>query len=87
MPSVSVGTSTTEIVSINYSRTWLAIKNSSSTADLHINFDQAATTDDFFLSPLESMVISPERTNKSAVNGIASAGTITVKFSVINQGT
>jgi len=87
MPAVTVTTSSTEIVPENKFRTLVWIKNADSAANCHINFGATATTDEAFLAPGESFIDSAQRVGKAAINGISSSGSITVKYSVINQGT
>lgn len=86
MPAVSVSAVTsTEIVPVDYNRTLVVITNSDSTANCHINFGAAATTNEAYIAPGGNMTIGDSRC-KAAINGLSSSGTITVKYSKLSAG-
>ena len=86
MPAISVSpTTSTEIVAVDYNRTLVVITNADSSANLHINFGAAASTDEAFIGPLGNMTIGDSRC-KAAINGLSSSGTITAKYSKLSAG-
>jgi len=86
MPAVSVTSSaSTEIVPANYQRTLLLITNSDSSALLHIAFGEPATTSHAYISPGGNMTIGDSRC-RAAINGIASTGTLSAKYSELDAG-
>ena len=87
MPAVTVSaTTSTEIVPASINRVMVAIKNTSTSADLHLSFGGTATTNDYFLSPGESFIDSPNRPMKVAINGLSSSGNLTAKYSQLLTG-
>lgn len=86
MPAVSVlATTSTEIVPVDYNRTLVVITNADSSANCHINFGAAASTNEAYLAPGGNMTIGDSRC-KAAINGLSSSGTITVKYSKLSAG-
>lgn len=86
MPAVSVSAaSSTIIVPVDYNRTLVVVTNADASANLHINFGAAASTDEAFIGPLGNMTIGDSRC-KAAINGISSSGTITAKYSTLSAG-
>jgi hypothetical protein len=86
MPAVSVSpTTSTLIVAVDYDRTLVVISNADASANLHINFAAAATTNEAYISPGGNMTIGDSRC-KVAINGISSSGTITAKYSKLSAG-
>lgn len=87
MPAVSITTNSAELIPVNYNRTALMITNSDSTNNLHVVFGGTATTNDAYIPPGGNMTLAGDRIWKGAINAIASAGTITAKYSEASPGT
>lgn len=86
MPAVSVSSAaSTTIVPVDYNRTIVVITNTDTSALLHINFGASATTNEAYIGPGGNMTIGDSRC-KAAINGIASTGTITAKYSTLSAG-
>lgn len=87
MPAVSVGATSTSIVAANYNRRLLLISNTDSTNNVHLSFGTtSATTNEGYIPAGGNLTLTGDAC-KSAVNGIASSGTITVKYSEFAPGT
>jgi len=86
MPAVTVSAVTsTEIVAVDYYRTLVVITNADATANLHINFGAAASTNEAYIAPGGNMTIGDSRA-KCAINGLSSSGSITAKYSKLSAG-
>jgi hypothetical protein len=87
MPAVTVlAASSTEIVPEDYARTLVVVANADASANIHIAFGVAATTNDAYIAPGGNMTIDEPRC-KCAINGISSSGNITAKYSKLSLGT
>jgi hypothetical protein len=87
MPAVSVSPSvSTEIVPEDYGRTCVVITNTHSSSNLHISFQEAATTDHAYIGPLGNMTLAGDGVPKCKINGISSSGAITANYSKLSSG-
>lgn len=87
MPAVTIQSSgSTLLVAADYNRGTFLVTNSDSINNLHISFGGIATTDDGYIPPGGNMTLAGRDIYKGAINAIASASTITAKYSSTSPG-
>lgn len=87
MPAVSIPSSaSTLLVAADYNRGTLLITNSDATNNLHISFGGIASTNEGYIPAGGNMTLGGRDVYKGAINAIASASTITAKYSGSSPG-
>lgn len=87
MPAVSIpSTGSTLLLAADYNRGMVVITNSDSTNNLHISFGGVASTNDAYISPGGNMTLAGREIYKGVINAVASASTITAKYSGSSPG-